>query len=154
MVCTRSRWCNRDRRRQGRHGNVLVEFALAFTLLWTCLAGIFQFGYAIYCYNALSIAVENAAVYASTVDFDATAHTFISKIQNAVVYGDPAGGTTALVPGLTPGAVAVTWATDTAGAPQSITITIQGYTCDAVFNSWTWNGKPFMTVRYMGVWKL
>ena len=149
MVCTKSRWCNRR-----RAGSVLIEFALSFTLLWTCLAGIFQFGYAIYCYNALAIAVENAAAYASNVDFDAAAQTFIAKIQNAVVFGDPAGGVTPLVPGLTTGEVAVTWTTDTAGAPQTITITIQGYTCNAVFNSWTWNGKPFTTVRYMGVWKL
>jgi Flp pilus assembly protein TadG len=148
VVCTKYRCCSKR-----RSGSVMVEFALAFTLLWTCLAGIFQFGYGLYCYNALTIAVENASAYATTVDFDATAQTFITKIKNAVVYGDPNGGAAALAPGLTTGQVAVTWSTDAAGAPQTITITIQGYTCNAIFSTWTWTGKPFATVRYMGVWK-
>ena len=149
MVCIRSRFSSRR-----RAGSALIEFALAFTLLWTCLAGIFQFGYGIYCYNALTIALENGSAYATSVDFDATTQTFIGKIKNAVVYGNSAGGATPLVPGLNTGAVAVTWTTDAAGAPQTITITIQGYVCNAVFSSWTWSGKPFTTVRYMGVWKI
>lgn len=148
MVYTKSNCSSRK-----RGGSALIEFALAFTLLWTFLSAIFQFGYGMYCYNALTIAVDNATAYASTVDFDSSAQTFVSKIQNTVVFGNPSGGLTPLVPGLTKAQVAVTWSIDSAGAPQTITITIQGYTCNAIFASWTWNGKPFATSRFMGVWK-
>ncbi len=132
---------------------MVIEFALAFSLLWATLAGVFQFGYAMYIYNELGVAMGDGARFSSTVDFDSTTQSFIGKIQNMVVYGSPTGGSTPLVAGLALTNVSVTWSADTAGVPQTITVALVNYTCDAVFKTFTWNNKPAVTVRYMGVYK-
>jgi hypothetical protein len=131
-----------------------VEFALAFALLWTGLAGIFQFSHAIYVYNALTIAVTNGSHYAAGVDFDSGTQMFVQKIRSAVVYGNPQGTGQPLVPGLSTNHVSVTWTSDAMGVPQTITTSIQGYSVNAVFTTFTWTGKPSMTVRFMGIFKV
>ncbi len=131
----------------------MLEMAIGITLLWMCFAGIFQFGHSMYCYNALEVAVDSAAVFARTVDFDATTKTFVPKIQNMTVYGNSAGGTSPVAPGLSTGNVSVKWTADSSGVPQTITVAITGYTCNVVFQALTWNGKPSATVRFMGVYK-
>lgn len=140
-------------RRDSTRGNAVIEFALAFSLLWAALAGVFQFGYAMYIYNELLIATAQGARFASTVDFDSSGQTFITQVKNIVVYGSPNGGVNPLVPGLTVANISVNWLADSAGVPQTMTVSIVNYTCDAVFRSFTWNGKPLVTVRYMGVYK-
>ena len=42
-------------------GNALIEFALSFFLLFAMFAGIFQFAYSFYVYNALVTAVREGA---------------------------------------------------------------------------------------------
>lgn len=134
-------------------GNAIIEFALAFGLLWAALAGVFQFGYAMYIYNELAIAAANGARFASRVDFDSVAQSFVGRVQNIVVYGSPGGGSTPLVTGLDTTKVSVTWNADSAGVPQTISVAIVNYTCDAVFRTFTWNNKPSSTVRFVGVYK-
>lgn len=94
------------------------------------------------------------ARFSSTVDFDSTTQSVIGKIQNMVVYGSPTGGSTPLVKGLALTNVSVTWSADTAGIPQTMTVALVNYTCDAVFQTFAWNNKPAVTVRYMGVYKI
>jgi Flp pilus assembly protein TadG len=142
-----------ERRRSRRRGSAVVELAIGISLLWTCFAGIFEFGHSIYCYNALQIAVESGAMFASTVSFDAAAQTFIQQIRNMTVYGNPNGGTAPVAPGLSTSNVSVTWTTDASGMPDTMTVAIAGYTCNAVFRTFTWNGKPSATTRFMGVYK-
>ena len=141
-----------ERRQSRRRGSAVLELALAISLLWMCFAGIFQFGHAMYCYNALEVAVESGALFASTVDFDA-AQSFVPKVQNMTVYGNPNGGTSPLAPGLSTSKVSVAWTTDSSGAPNTITVSITGYTCNVVFQSMVWNGKPSATLPFMGVYK-
>jgi len=141
-----------EARRSRCRGSAVLEMALAISLLWMCFAGIFQFGHAMYCYNALEVAIESGAVFASTVDFDA-AQTFVPKVRNMTVYGNPNGGTAPLAPGLATSNVSVTWTTDSSGAPNTITVSITGYTCNVVFRSMVWNGKPSATLPFMGVYK-
>jgi Flp pilus assembly protein TadG len=136
-----------------RRGSAVLEMAIAISLLWACFAGLFQFGHAMYCYNALEIAVESGAMFASTVDFDATAQTFVQQIKNMTVYGNPNGGTSTVAPALSTSNVAVSWTTDTSGMPDTITVAITGYSCNAVFQTFTWNGKPSATSQFMGVYK-
>ena len=133
-----------------RRGSALVEFAIGFSLLWACLAGIFQFSHAMYIYNALTISIQNGSHYAAFVKFDSPANTFVQKIRNEVVFGNPQGGTERLVPGLLTSHVSVTWTADSAGIPQTITTSIQGFSCYVVFQTFTWTGKPSATVRFMG----
>lgn len=145
-----SNFSGKGRIQERRRGSSIVEFAVAFSLLWTCLAGVFQFGHAMYVYNALTIAIDDGSQYAASVEFDSTTKTFVQKIKNAVVYGNPQGGTAALVPGLLTSHVSVTWTTDASGIPQTITTSIQGFSCRTVFRTFTWTGKPSATVRVMG----
>lgn len=141
-----------DSRRSRRRGSAVLEMAIGITMLWVCFAGIFQFGHAMYCYNALEVAVESGALFASTVDFDA-AQTFVPKVRNMTVYGNPNGGPSPVAPGLSTGNVSVTWTTDSSGVPSAIKVAISGYTCNVVFQSMVWNGKPSATVPFMGVYK-
>ena len=46
-------------------GSAMVEFALSATLIVSFFAGVFQFGYSFYAYNALEEAVRGGARYAS-----------------------------------------------------------------------------------------
>src|SRR5437879_5503021 len=101
------------RRPQSRGGMAVVEFALAFGLLWLLLSGCFRLGYSIYLYQSLLNSVAGAARYAARVDIDEPNHTFVAGVQKMAVYGNPAGGATALVPGLTTANISVTWTVDT-----------------------------------------
>ncbi len=139
--------------RNSARGNAVIEFALAFSLLWTALAGVFQFGYAMYIYNELAIATARGARFASTVDFNSSTQTFVTEVQNMVAYGSPIAGSSPLVQGLAAANVSVSWTADASGVPQNMTVSIVNYTCNAIFRSFTWNSKPLVTVRYMGSYK-
>ena len=136
-----------------RSGIAAVEFALTFGLLWLLLAGIFRLGYSIYLYQALEDALAGAARYAAHVDFDEPNHTFAAAVQNMAVYGSPSAGGAALVPGLAPSNISVTWATDAKGVPTTMTLAVTGYSVNAVFQTFSWSGKPRITVRYAGSYK-
>ncbi len=136
-----------------RRGMAVVEFALAFGLLWLLLSGCFRLGYSIYLYQALLNAVAGAARYAARVDFDEPNHTFIGAVQKMAVFGNPAGGTAAQVPGLTTGNISVTWTVDAKGVPDTITVKVTRYSVNAVFQSFTWSNKPSVTVCYTGSYK-
>jgi len=131
----------------------MLELALVFPLLWLILAGGFRIGFAAYIYQSLLNSVAGAARYAARVDFDEPSHTFVTSVQNMAVYGSPTGGGTPLVPGLTVSNVAVTWSLDARGVPDTIRVAISGYQVNAVFQSFTWSGKPAVTVRYSGFYK-
>jgi Flp pilus assembly protein TadG len=138
---------------QRRRGNAVIEFALTFGLLWMLLGGCFKLGYSIYLYQSLLNAVAGAARYAARLDFDEPNHTFAASVKNMAAYGDPAGGAVPLAPGLTAAKIQVTWAYDAKGVPQSITVSVTNYSVNAVFQSFTWSGKPSVTVRYAGSYK-
>jgi Flp pilus assembly protein TadG len=135
-----------------RRGNVIVEFGLAFPLLFLLLSGLYQFGFAFFIYNQLQSVVRTGARYASRTDFEAAqgGSFFENRVKNVVVYGVPAGGSTPLVPGLTTSQVGVTWQADAAGIPQTVTIHISNFSFYAVFRTFTLSNKPRVTFIYLG----
>lgn len=137
-------------RRAAKSGSATVEFALSFLLLWAFMSGAFRVGYSIYVYQSLVSAVASAARYAAHVDFDAAGHTFVTSVRNMAAYGSPTLGTATLAPGLGPANISVTWTTDDAGMPHTMTVSVVNYTVGAVFQTFTWNGKPSVTVRWAG----
>lgn len=143
----------KQRHSESRSGNAVVEFALTFSLLWVLLGGCFKLGYSIYLYQSLLNAVAGAARYAARVDFDEPNHSFIVSVKNMAVYGNPAGGGAPLSPGLDASHVSVTWTYDAKSVPATITVGVTGYAVNAVFQSFTWSGKPSVTVRYAGSFK-
>lgn len=143
----------RDRRR-GQRGNALIEFALAFGFLFPVLAGTFQFGYAFFVYNELQNAVRQGARYAAFKTYDSSSTTpstaFANSVKNAVVYGNPAGGTTPIVPSLTTANVNLQ-VTFTDGVPEMMTVSIQNYTLDAFLRTFSIS-KPAASFSYVGVY--
>jgi Flp pilus assembly protein TadG len=146
---------NRKRRRAG---NAMIEFALGSTVLVATFGGAFEFGYTFYRYNTLVTAVNDGARYASLRPYNSTNMTpkadFTLAVQNMVVYGNPTGGTAPIAPGLTTSNVQVTpspYTGSSGGPPASITVSISGYTIDAIFAQNTIN-KPQVTYPYLGIY--
>jgi Flp pilus assembly protein TadG len=138
--------------RSSRVGTAAIEFALTLSLLVALLNGCFRVGYPIFAYETLVSSVAGAARYAARIEFDDPNQTFVASVQNMAVYGSPTGGTSPVVPGLMTNNIQVTWTRDAQGLPLTLTVTVQGYTTNAVFQSFTWSGKPSVTVRFAGVY--
>ncbi len=136
--------------RRSERGSAVVEFALAFALLWLMFTSIYQFGYTFYVYNVLLTSVASAAELGSKMTYDAgIPSTFTNALTNMVVYGNTTAGTTPVVPGLSSSNVSVS-VNPANTTPTDITITINNFTVDAVFRNFTFNGKPRATAVYMG----
>jgi Flp pilus assembly protein TadG len=137
----------------GRRGNALVEFALSFGLLFTVLAGVFQFGYAHYVYNTLEGAVRCGARYASVRVYDSATATpssaYLDAVKNMVVYGNPSGSGQPVAAGLTPEKVTVGVVMDR-NVPSRITVGIANYTISSVVRSFALTDKPRATFPFMG----
>ena len=87
-----------------QRGATLVEFAIGVTVFLTAMFAVMEFGRALYVHNALADAARRGARYA-------TMHSSsnVDAVKNVVVYGDPAGGSQALVPNLTTDKVTVNY---------------------------------------------
>ena len=136
-----------------RKGNAMIEFAIATGILVPAFIGTFQFGYTFHVYNNLNSAVRGGARYGSMQSYDSGTSTpstaFSTAVTNMVVYGNSAGTGTPVAPGLTTANVQVL-AVMKGAIPSSITVQITGYTVDAVFRTFTFNGKPGTTFAYTG----
>jgi Flp pilus assembly protein TadG len=141
--------------RRGRAGNIMLEFALGSGLLVAAFAGTFEFGYTFYRYNSLANAVNDGARYASLIPYTSTTTTpspdYLQAVQNMVVYGNPAGGTAPVAPGLTTDKVQLT-VTFTNAVPTAMTVYINGYQIDSIFAQNTLNNKPQVTYQYVGIY--
>jgi Flp pilus assembly protein TadG len=126
------------RRRVAQGGSVMLEFALAFMMLFGFFAGIFQFGYTFYAYNTLVSAVRQGARYAAGRPRDAG---FQTAVENQVVYGNPSppAGAKPMLNGLTTGNVAVRF------TPAEVTVSITNFQINAVFSTVTLSGRPKIT---------
>ncbi len=136
-----------------RRGSAMIELAVAIGILAPILAGVFQFGYVLFVYNNLESAVRGGARYASMRAYDSGGATpsaeYSAAVKNMVVYGNSEGTGQAVVAGLTPEHVEILPGMKGA-APESITVAIRGYKVDAVFTSFTFEGKPSKTFPYTG----
>jgi Flp pilus assembly protein TadG len=117
-------------------GVALTEFALALPMLIMIMLVILEFGRAYYQYNTLAKAVREAVRYLSVrspgVDVD--------KAKNIVVYGNPAGTGTPLVPGLSLSNVPNPTYGTTGSYPilNTVTITVTGYTYLPIVKGVSW----------------
>jgi hypothetical protein len=134
-------------------GSSLLEFAVATGILVPLFTGTFQFGYTLFVYNDLQSAVRGGARYASMRSYDSASSApsagFLAAVRNMVVYGNADGTGKPVAPGLAAANVEVLPNMNGA-APESITVEITGYSVNAVFTSFTFNGKPSATFSYTG----
>jgi len=141
---------------KSRKGNALIEFALSAPLLFTVLGGSFQFGYVFYVYNQLQLSVRSGVRYASVMDYAGTSAgcraVTEDMAKNVVVYGTPtpAGDARPIVPGLSTSNVSVGFNPDAKGVPTDVTMTITGFSVNALFTTFNFTGKPWATVPYVG----
>lgn len=140
----------RTSRRRRQRGAALVEFAVSWALLWALFAGLFQFGYSFLIYNRLKTAVSNAAAFAARMDYDTSnSGSYSTNLKNLVVYGDLNAGGVAVVPGLTTANVSVQIAASN-GIPRNVTVSVTGFSVNAVFGTFAFSGKPRATTAYYG----
>ena len=143
-------------KRRSERGHAMLELAVCAAVMVSFLAGTFQFGYTFYIYNQLVTAVGNGGRYAAQRTFRAGTPWDIERgnaaIRNMVVYGDsqPVADAAPVVPNLKPEQVEVQWVTAGQGAPKAIDVFIHGYTLNAVFRSFTFEGRPSVEFPYVG----
>lgn len=136
-------------------GHAMLELAISAGVMVSCLVGTFQFGYTFYTYNQLVTAVGNGARYAAQRTYRTAGEDLErgnAAIRNMVVYGDaqPAPEATPVVPKLTPAEVEVRWELAGDGTPLNVNVAIKGYTTDAIFRSFTFDGRPSVQFPYVG----
>jgi Flp pilus assembly protein TadG len=136
-------------------GHAMLELAISAGVMISCLVGTFQFGYTFYTYNQLVTAVGNGARYASQRSYRGGSDDLEqtnAAIRNMVAYGDaqPAPDAAPVVPKLTPAAVDVRWELAGDGTPLNVNVAIKGYTTDAIFRSFTFDGRPSVQFPYVG----
>jgi hypothetical protein len=138
-------------RRKSEHGNAMLEFAVGWSILWLLFSGVYQIGYAYYTYNALLVSTANAVELGSRLGYDTgSPGTYTTALKNMVLYGDETAGTSTVVPKLLASNVNVHVGLDSTGTPRDVTITISGYTINAIFTSYTLPNKPRATALYTG----
>ena len=136
-------------------GHAMLELAISAGVMVSCLVGTFQFGYTFYTYNQLVTAVGNGARYAAQRTYRSGSEDVErgnAAIRNMVVYGDsqPSPEATPVVPKLTPSEVEVRWDLAGDGTPLNVNVAIKGYTTDAIFRSFTFDGRPSVQFPYVG----
>ena len=144
----------------------MLEFALGSGILVAAFVGTFYFGFSFLQYNTLENAVVRGAHYGALINYNSTTDTpdsnFQTAVQNMVVYGSPAAGTSPVLPGLTTSNVTVTACgiatlcpgySSALGIPQEISVSITGYTINSVFAQITLTGKPTVTFAFQGIWE-
>ncbi len=140
-------------RRCRQKGNALLEFALSASILLPALLTTFQIGYSLYTYNKLESAVRFGARYAARRTYDSGTSTpssaFLAAVQNMVVYANPNGGTTPVVPGLTTNQVSLA-VSMYSGTPDMMTVSLSSFQIDAVVAKFTLTGKPWASYRFQG----
>jgi Flp pilus assembly protein TadG len=135
-----------------RRGSAAVEFALSSLLIMSVLTVAFPFGYSFYVYNRLEGSVAAGARFASRLTYDSASatpsQTYNTAVTNLVVYGNPAGGTEPVIPGLSSSNVELTVSMEN-GVPARTRVAIVNFDITSA-QTWRLNGKPFAEFRYMG----
>jgi Flp pilus assembly protein TadG len=146
------------RRKNSEKGSAAIEFALGAMVMVYAFTGIFQYGYSFYQYSLLETAVHEAAIYAGQEAFPSTAASgsnisscYATRIKNMAIYGNPNGGSKALLPGLGTNNIVVNMAA-TSGTPSQVTVAISNFTLNGVLGSTALTNKPQATMPYTGRW--
>jgi len=143
-------------RRRRIQGHAMLELALSAGVMVTCMAGTFQFGYTFYVYNQLVTAVGNGARYAAQRTYRGATEQDVERgnqaIRNMVVYGDaqPTAEMSPVTAGLKPEQVEVRWVFNGDGKPSAVDVTVRRYTVDAIFRTFTLDGRPSVEFPHVG----
>jgi len=110
--------------KQNEKGSTLVEFAIAATVFLMAVFAVLEFGRALWAHNALVDAARRGARYAVLHQPNGAED---DRIRNVVVYGDPDGGTTPMLPGLSTANVQVSRSGDFSVNSGTATVSVTDY---------------------------
>src|SRR5437762_13031189 len=117
----------KGRGRRSERGTAIIELSLLLPILVSLFLGTWFIGFDNYLYAELEQAVRSGARYATHGVYSHTNPTAYSDaVKNAVVFGNPAGGTTPVVQGLDTTMVNVTLLPAT-GTPTTVTVSVSGF---------------------------
>ena len=158
------RICNRRRYRRllqlhrftrDENGLQLVEAVIVIPIFLLLFASTAKFGRFFYEYTTLAKAARNGSRYMTTHYLTDTEK---AAAKNMVVYGSPTSTGTPVLPGLDPAHVIITEGPGGA-VPDTITVKIEGYTYDPIFDLGLFTGaenlslaidvSPSVTMRYL-----
>ena len=109
----------------------MVEAAIALPILLLLFAATAEFGLYFYEYTTLAKAARAGSRYLSTAPFTPAS---VATAQNIVVFGNPTGTGSPILPGLSTTHVDVTPEGGFASLPNTITVKIDGFTHDPIFD--------------------
>lgn len=136
-------------------GVQLVEVTIVIPLFLMLFAATAEFGRYYYEYTTLAKATRGGARYLSA----ALKGTGDGTAKNIVVFGNTGGTGTPILDGLSTGQVNITYQGGSAAIPETVTVSIQGYTHQPIFNlgaltkivglNLAVDVKPSVTMRYL-----
>ena len=136
-------------------GLQLVEVTIVLPIFLMLFAATAEFGRYFYEYTTLAKATRGGARYLST----ALVGSGDTAAANIVVYGNPSGTGTPILDGLSTTHVAISYQGPNSGVPETVTVQIQGYTHQSIFNlgaltktvglNLNLDVKPSVTMRYL-----
>jgi Flp pilus assembly protein TadG len=155
-MCPQTKIPRAPQARRRTSGTAAVELALSLPLLISLTLGTLKFGHAYFVYSELEQSVRSAARYASLRQYRSATSTpdaaYLTAVRNMAVYGDPAGGTDPIAPGLTTANVAVTMIF-VSGVPSALTVAINGYNLPQIIGTVTLTNKPYVKFPYLGIFQ-
>ena len=131
------RFIRADRFARDDKGGTLAELAILVPMLIVMLAAVTELGRLFQTYTALSKSTRAAARFLSNHPFDNGDPNYIAQAQNMAVCGNTnCTDKEPVVSGLTAENVVVTpeWAEGAVGNPTTVTISIQNYSFQPLFN--------------------
>jgi Flp pilus assembly protein TadG len=129
---------------RSERGTQLVELAIVLPVVLMLFGAAAEFGRFFYTYQTLSKATRTGARYLMT---ETAAGTADAKAKNLVVYGNQSGTGTPVVSGLSGTNIRVVRTGGTASFPERVTVRIEGYTYQPVFDLGKLIGKPGLSLR-------
>jgi TadE-like protein len=137
-------------------GAQLVELAIVLPIFLVLFGAAAEFGRFFYEYTTLDKAARAGSRYLATAAVNGVED---SRARNIVVYGNEAGTGKPIVKGLTPANVVITRMGGVPVLPETVTVQIQGYKYQPVFDlgklinapslSLNVDVKPSVTMRYL-----
>src|SRR5215217_4197214 len=157
-IRNRRRWrrlLQLQRFQRDESGLQLVEVAIVIPIFLILFAATAEFGRYFYEYTTLAKATRGGARYLSA----AMKGTGDSTAVNLVVYGNAGATGTPILNGLSTGQVKITYQGGNAAIPETVTVEIDGYTHQPIFNlgaltkitglNLNVGVKPSVTMRYL-----
>jgi Flp pilus assembly protein TadG len=124
-------------------GTQLVELAIVLPVMLALFGATAEFGRFFYTYQTLSKATRSATRYLTVEPLGGSDE----QAANLVVYGNTAGTGDPLVEGLTTANVDITRNGGTASLPQYITVSIEGFTYQPLFDLGALVGSPAVSLN-------